>query len=130
MSLCAAYFDNKSISHGITIEPTEALVFPASCVTEWQLKYPSWNKYILRMFRNRYDELVGSMQRLAFDPINVRVMEYLKRKAQTNAGNKIHLSHQNLADELGTTRVVISRILKQFENEHKIKQFRGAVELL
>ncbi len=129
MSLAAAYFDNKSTSHGITIEPTDALIFPASLINEWQLKYPSWNKYILRMFRSRYDELVGSLQRLAFDHIDVRIMEYLKRKGGNRPG-KIYLSHQNLADELGTTRVVISRILKQFEKDKKIKQFRGAVELL
>jgi len=130
MSLTAAYFENKSTSHGITVEPTEALIFPASMIAEWQLKYVSWNKYILKMFRSRYDELVGSLQRLAFDNINVRVMEYLKRKGQNEADRKIYLSHQNLADELGTTRVVISRILKQFEKEKKIKLFRGAIELL
>jgi CRP/FNR family transcriptional regulator len=130
MSLAAAYFDNKSTSHGVTIEPTEALIFPASRINEWQLKYPSWNKYILRMFRHRYDELVGSLQRLAFDHINVRVMEYLRQKALPDAERKIHLSHQNLAHELGTTRVVISRILKQFEHEKKIKLFRGAIQLI
>ncbi len=130
MSLAAAYFDNKSTSHGITMEPTEALIFPASRINEWQLKYPSWNKYILRMFRTRYDELVGSLQRLAFDNIDARIMEYLERKAQREAGKKINLSHQNLADELGTTRVVTSRILKQFEKDKKIKLFRGAIQLL
>jgi CRP/FNR family transcriptional regulator len=129
MSLAAAYFDNKSTSHGVTVEPTEALIFPASRITDWQLKYPSWNKYILRMFRNRYDELVGAMQRLAFDNINVRVLEYLKTAARSGGSNTINLSHQSLARELGTTRVVISRILKQFENEKKIKLRRGAIEI-
>lgn len=130
MSLAAAYFENKSTSHGVTTEATEALIFPASHINEWQLKYPSWNKYILRMFRHRYDELVGSLQRLAFNNINVRVMDYIKQKAQVEGSKKIFLSHQNLADELGTTRVVISRILKQFEHEKKIKLFRGAIQLV
>ncbi len=130
MSLAAAYFNNKSTSHGVAIEPTEALVFPASLIMEWQLKYPSWNKYVMRMFRSRYDELIGSFERVVFEHIHVRVMEYLKRKSQIEENRIINLSHQYLANELGTTRVVISRILKQFEKDKKIELFRGAIKLL
>lgn len=129
MSLAAAYFNNKSTSHGVAIEPTEALIFPASLIMEWELRYPSWNKYVIRMFRSRYDELIGSFERVVFEHINVRVMEYLKRKSQIEGSNMVNLSHQNLADELGTTRVVISRILKQFEKDKKIELFRGAIRL-
>lgn len=129
MSLSAAYFNNKSTSHGMVMEPTEALVFPATLLTRWQLRYPSWNKYVMHMFRLRYDELIGSFERVAFDHIDVRVMEYLKQKRQVERTSILNLSHQNLADELGTTRVVISRILKQFEREKKIKQLRGIIEL-
>lgn len=130
MSLAAAYFDNKSTSHGVAIEPTEALIFPAGLIMEWQLKYPSWNKYVMRMFRSRYDELIGSFQRVVFEHIDVRVMEYLKYKSEIDKSGVIYLSHQNLANELGTTRVVISRILKQFERDNKIQLFRGAIKLL
>ncbi len=130
MSLAAAYFNNKSTSHGVAIEPTEALIFPASSIMEWQLKYPSWNKYVMRMFRSRYDELIGSFERVVFEHIDVRVMEYLKRKSEIEESRIINLSHQNLANELGTTRVVISRILKQFEKDKKIELYRGAIKLL
>ncbi|MEP6683250.1 MAG: Crp/Fnr family transcriptional regulator [Parafilimonas sp.] len=129
MSLAAAYFDNKSTSHGIVVEPAEVLIFPASLIMQWQLKYPSWNKYVMRMFRVRYDELITSFQNVVFEHIDVRVMEYLKKKSIENNNKIISLSHQNLADELGTTRVVISRILKQFENDRKIKISRAAIEL-
>jgi hypothetical protein len=120
MSLAAAYFNNKSTSHGVAIEPTEALIFPASLILQWQLKYPSWNKYVMRMFRSRYDQLIGSFERVVFEHINVRVLEYLKQKSIIEGNGMVYLSHQNLADELGTTRVVVSRILKQFEREMKI----------
>jgi len=130
MSLAAAYFNNKSTSHGVAIEPTEALIFPASLIMEWQLKYPSWNKYVMRMFRSRYDELIGSFEKVVFEHINVRVLEYLKQKSEMEGSGMVYLSHQNLANELGTTRVVVSRILKQFEREKKIELFRGAIKLL
>ncbi len=129
MSLAAAYFDNKSTSHGIVVQPAEVLIFPASLIMQWQLKYPSWNKYVMRMFRVRYDELINSFQNVVFEHIDVRVMEYLKKKSIENNNRTINLSHQNLADELGTTRVVISRILKHFENARKIKISRAAIEL-
>lgn len=130
MSLAAAYFDNKSTSHDVVAEPTEVLIFPARLIDQWQLKYPSWNRFVMNMFRTRYDELIGSFQGIAFDPINVRVLEYLKDKAKKNENKLIELSHQELADELGTTRVVISRILKDYEKQGQIKLFRGRTEVL
>ena len=130
MSLAAAYFNNKSTSHGVAVEQTELFVFPSNLIISWQSKYPSWNKYVMRMFRSRYDELIGSLERIAFNHINVRVMEYLKNKSEAEASQTLNISHQSLAHELGTTRVVISRILKQFEREKKIKLFRGSIELV
>ena len=130
MSLAAAYFNNKSTSHGIVTEPTEVLIFPASLIDQWQLKYPSWNKYVMHMFRTRYDQLIGTFSGLVFEHIDVRVWEYLRNKTQEDNNRFINLSHQQLADELGTTRVVISRILKEYERDQKIKLFRGRIEVL
>ena len=80
MSLAAAYFNNKSVSHGVVMEEeTEVLIFPAELISSWQLKYPSWNQYVLQMFRKRYDELINSFEGVVFEHINVRVLEYLKR---------------------------------------------------
>jgi len=130
MSLSAAYFENRSTSYGIATEPTEALVFPSHLITEWQLKFPSWNQYVMRMFRTRYDELVKSLETIVFEHIDVRVMEYLDQKAKEENMTVLKISHQNLANELGTTRVVISRILKHLEKSKKIKLYRSAIELL
>ena len=130
MSLAAAYFNNKSTSHGVVTEPTEVLIFPASLIDQWQLKYPSWNRYVMQMFRTRYDQLINSFQGVAFENIDTRVMDYLKEAAKKENGKSVNLSHQQLADELGTTRVVISRILKDYEHRNKIKLFRGRIELV
>jgi CRP/FNR family transcriptional regulator len=129
MSLAAAYFNNKSTSHGVVTEPAEVMIFPADLINQWQLKYPSWNRYVMHMFRKRYDELIGSFEGVAFEHIDVRVLEYLKNKALADGCKTINLSHQQLADELGTTRVVISRILKEYERQGKINLFRGRIEL-
>ncbi|MBV8390111.1 MAG: Crp/Fnr family transcriptional regulator [Mucilaginibacter sp.] len=130
MSLAAAYFNNKSTSHGVVTEPTDVLIFPASMIEQWQLKYPSWNRYMMQMFRTRYDQLINSFQGVAFENIDTRVMEYLKTAIRKAENRSVTLSHQQLADELGTTRVVISRILKDYEHQNKIRLFRGRIELL
>ncbi len=129
MSLAAAYFNNKSSSHGIVMEDTDVLIFPAGLITQWQLKYPSWNKFVMEMFRVRYDQLIHSFEALAFDHIPDRVMDFLLKKSQADDTKRVAISHQQLAYELGTTRVVISRILKQFEHEKKISLARGCIVL-
>jgi CRP/FNR family transcriptional regulator len=130
MSLAAAYFNNKSTSHGVVTEPTEVLIFPAGLIGQWQLKYPSWNRYVMNIFRKRYDELISNFEVTVFEHIDVRVMEYLKNRARNEGSNSVHFSHRQLADELGTTRVVISRILKDFERQQKIKLYRGRIDVL
>ena len=130
MSLSAAYLDYKSAANGMAIEPTEILVLPAYLIADWQLKYPSWNRYIIRTFKSRYDELLNSFGSVAFKPIALRVKEYILEQSHLLKTKKIPVSHQTLANELGTTRVVVSRILKQFEKERIVKLHRGHIEVL
>jgi CRP/FNR family transcriptional regulator, anaerobic regulatory protein len=129
MSLSAAYMNYNSTAYGTAAEISEILILPAYLIAEWQLKYPSWNQYIIKTYKNRYDELLNSFGNVAFKPISSRVKEYLLTQATANKSKKVALSHQTLANELGTTRVVISRILKQFEKENVLKLSRGYIEL-
>uniref|UniRef100_UPI0013DC7B4D helix-turn-helix domain-containing protein n=1 Tax=Stenotrophomonas maltophilia TaxID=40324 RepID=UPI0013DC7B4D len=64
-----------------------------------------------------------------FEHMPVRIMEYLRRRVITDESRILNLSHQTIANELGTTRVVVSRILKQFEKEKKLKLLRGQIEI-
>ncbi len=129
MSLSSAYFDYNSTANGIAMKTTEILVLPAHVIAEWQLIYPSWNNFIIKTFKSRYDELLHAYGNLAFKSIPERMEEYLKTYAENQATQKIPISHQTLANELGTTRVVVSRILKQFEQENKVKLYRGYIHL-
>jgi CRP/FNR family transcriptional regulator, anaerobic regulatory protein len=130
MSLSSAYFDYYSTANGIAMKPSEILVLPAHLIAEWQLKYPSWNKFILKTFKSRYDELLSAFGNVAFKPIQIRVKDYFSEYFKNEGTKKIPVSHQTLANDLGTTRVVISRILKQFEKENLVKLHRGYIELL
>ena len=129
MSLSACFFNNESPSKAVTTSNTEILAIPARLITTWQRKYNSWNQFVIKTFRNRYDELLNTFERVAFDHIDKRIMEYLNFRQKKDSSNLIQISHQGLANELGTTRVVISRILKQFELEGKVSLKRGGIEL-
>lgn len=130
MSLSACFFNGESPSQAIAMEKTEVLVVPTRFIAQWQKKYSSWNNFVIKTFRNRYDELLNTFESVAFDHIDKRVLEYLDTNSSKHMTNKIVISHQELANELGTTRVVISRILKQFELEGKVKLHRGMIEIL
>jgi CRP/FNR family transcriptional regulator len=129
MSLSSAYFDYNSTANGITMEPTEILVLPAKVISDWQLKYNSWNRFIINTFKYRYDELLNSLGDVAFKPIHIRAGQYLDDQVRAGKSKKVVISHQTLANELGTTRVVVSRILKQLEKEKKLKLHRGFIEM-
>ena len=131
MSLSACFFDNKSPSQAVATEKTQVLTIPTRFVTKWQREYSSWNNYVIRTFRNRYDELLDVFESVAFDHIDKRVLRYLKTRIAKQQDSKgVKISHQELGQELGTTRVVISRILKQFEMNKVVKLHRGYISVL
>ena len=129
MSLSSAYFDYNSAANGMATEPTEILVLPSYLIADWQLQYPSWNKFIIKTFKSRYDELLATFGSVAFTPIQSRVKQYLFERMKKENSKKIPVSHQTLANELGTTRVVVSRILKQFEKDKTLTLFRGYIQM-
>jgi len=130
MSLSACFYDKKSPARAIAVTKTNVLAIPTKYITQWQQKFSSWNDFVIRAFRNRYDELLNTIKSVAFDHTNTRVLEYLKNKASKQHTNKVEISHQQLANELGTTRVVISRILKQYQLENIISLRRGSIQLV
>lgn len=130
MSLSACFFNNESPSQAVAVEKTDVLIVPTRLITQWQKEYSSWNQFVIRTFRNRYDELLNSFESVAFERIDKRVLEYLEFRVSRQEDKTVKISHLELANELGTTRVVISRILKQFELDKKVKLYRGAIKLL
>ncbi len=130
MSLTSAYFDKESTANGMAMENSEILVLPARFISEWQLKFKSWNEFMIRTFSNRYNELLGSFTDVAFKSVQVRLMDYLHERSERDNTERIRISHQTLANELGTTRVVVSRILKQLEYENEVRLYRGAIQLI
>lgn len=108
----------------------ELIKIPHEKLDEWLMKYPSWKSYIFRSFTMRFNELLRSLESVAFHKLDERLIKYLKNKTKMSGRTSIQLSHNHIADEMGTSRVVISRLLKQLENDKKLVLYRSEIKLL
>jgi CRP/FNR family transcriptional regulator, anaerobic regulatory protein len=120
----------KSEVKAIAEDEVDLVGIPNEKLDEWLCKYPSWKNYIMRSFNDRFIELLKSIESIAFHKLDVRLIAYLKEKQRMSSSTIIKISHSLIADELATSRVVISRLLKQLENEKKIILYRNEIKLL
>ncbi|MDO6491709.1 MULTISPECIES: Crp/Fnr family transcriptional regulator [unclassified Cellulophaga] len=117
LSLSACFEDCKSTVNAIAEENCTILNIPVRFVQDWNFKYKSWNTFTTNTFRESYNYLINQYSILAFQPLKDRLFDYLVSEASNLTVNK---SHQQLAKELGTTREVISRLLKTLEKNNKL----------
>lgn len=115
LSLSATFSDCKSVVNAKTEEETIVIKLPVRHVNSWNFKYKSWNDFTTHSFINSYEDLLHSFKNLAFNKIDKRLLNYLRSEAQNNPWNQVSISHSQLAKEIGTTREVVSKILKQLE---------------
>jgi CRP/FNR family transcriptional regulator len=97
---------------------------------QWMVKYPSWKKYVMTTMLSRFTEMIKSIDEVAFKKMDERLINYLKEKSEISGSSVINLTHQQISDELGTNRVVISRLLKKLENEKKLLIYNKQIKLL
>ena len=120
----------KSEIKAIAEEDVELMAIPHEKLDEWLCAYPSWKNYIMRSFNERFIELLKSVESIAFHKLDERLIAYLKEKRRVTGSGVIKASHYLIADELSTSRVVISRLLKHLENDKKIILYRSEIKLL
>ena len=111
-------------------EDTELLAIPISLMDEWMMKYPTWKSFVMKTIRTRFNELLKTIDQIAFQKLDERLIHYLKDKSKATGSSLVNLSHEQIANELATSRVVISRLLKKLENEKKLLLYRNQIKLL
>lgn len=127
LSLSACFEDCKSTVNAIVEKECTILNIPVRFVRDWNFKYKSWNTFTTNTFRESYNYLINQYSNLAFQPLKDRLFDYLVSKADNNILKK---SHQELAKELGTTREVISRLLKKLEQNNKIHLGQKEIKII
>ena len=130
LSLSATFRDCKSVVNARAEEETTIVKIPVRYAREWSFQYKSWNKFTIDAFIYSYEDLLYAYKNLAFHKIDKRLWDYLKMLSEKNKSPNIKLSHSQLAKEIGTTREVISKTLKQLEHTGVVKLSFKQIELL
>lgn len=130
MSLFGSLHHDTSKIKAVAEEKTEVLMLPIDDMNTWVKEYPDWVAFILYLYHKRFEELLEIVNDVAFHKIDERILHLLKKKANLNHQPEIITTHQQIADELGTSREVVSRLLKQLEKEGEIKLSRNKIQLL
>ena len=111
------------------VEDTTVLMIPIKLMDEWMSKYKSWYYFVLETYRNRFEELLVLIDQIAFRNMDERLLFYLQRHTEVNHTKTIHLSHLQIADDLNSSREVISRLLKKMEQRNIVSLHRNSIEL-
>lgn len=114
----------------IAEEDSELMLIPSSIMDQWIMKYPTWKSFVMRTVRARFHELLQAIDHIAFEKLDDRLVNYLKEKSKATGSTLINLSHQEIANEMASNRVVISRLLKKLENDKKVILYRHQIKLL
>lgn len=130
LSLVCAARQEASPIMAKTVTETDILMVPIETMSEWMSKYKSWYQFVIETYRNRFDELLATIDSIAFRSLDERLEFYLKRAREMQGTKVIEISHQEIAHELNTSREVISRLLKKMEQRGKVKLSRNAIEIL
>ena len=108
----------------------EMLMIPVQKMDEWLAKYATWRAFVFNSYQDRLDEMMRSIDNLAFNDSKGRLKNYLIEVASVNKTRTVNKTHAEIAYEMNTSRVVISRLIKALENEGFIKQQRNSITIL
>ena len=109
---------------------TLLIMIPNQKLEEWIGKYPGWRSFIFTNYQNRMEEVLSSLEKVAFERLDERLEEYLREKGRISGENSIHQTYKEIADELHSSRVVISRLLKKLEKMGGIELHRNHIEII
>ncbi len=129
MSFLGGMHNEKSIVKAEVEEDTEILFLPVDKVSLFIKEYPEWLDYIFRLYHKRFEELLDIVNAIAFKKVDERLLNLLMKKSEILDTKTLIITHEQLANELGTARVVVSRLLKQLEDSGKLRLGRNKITL-
>lgn len=129
-SLACCTGRRASAIRATTALPTELLLVPTALVERWMGSHPDWRAFVMATYTRRFDELLGAVDALAFDDLRGRLVHNLREKRRLSGEDELALTHQQLATELNTSRVVVTRLLRAMEREGLVAQGRGRLRWL
>ena len=113
----------------MTERDTSLVMVPVQLGQEWMKKYDTWLSFVLESYQSRLEEMLEAIDALAFMDLPTRLFRHLTDKVKVQGDLTLHTTHQTIANDLHTSRVVVSRLLKRFEHEGKLTLHRNAAEI-
>lgn len=129
-SLTCCMDNAQSEVEAIAEEAVTLIGVPAKHLNEWMSEYPDWLAFVMRTYQSRFEELLDTVNSIAFTQLDQRLEKYLQERAKVHDSNTIKASHQEIANDLNSSREVISRLLKQMERQGTVKLSRNSIEWL
>ena len=124
------FSDHKSRVFAVAELDSSMLLIPREIMNSWQFKYPSWQKFVVKTYIRNYEIILDKLKEASLIKIEGRLKVFFENKCRLLNTNEIPITHQVIANEFGTTRVVISRVLKKMEQEKVVILGRGKIILI
>ena len=125
---CAARMESSQIT-AIATESTKLIMFPVQTMNEWMKEYRSWYEFVISTYRKRFDEVLNVLDHVAFRGMDERLEFYLKNQWKSCGCSDIPINHQTIAQDLNSSREVISRLLKKMEQRNMLALHRNHIEI-
>lgn len=129
MSFSSCINNDKSKIFAITEEESTVLLIPSEKIAKWVTQFPTINTLFYKQYDLRYAELVDTIHQMLYYKLDRRLLDYLSEKVKVTGKNPIKISHKEIANDLGTAREVVSRLVKKLEKQNQLKQLHDSIEL-
>lgn len=130
MSLLGAATNTTSKIKAVVEDQAEVLMLPIHKASDLIRENPRWLEFIFQLYNKRFEELLSVVNAIAFQKVDIRLWDFLKTKVEMSKSMELNITHQQIADELGTAREVVSRLLKQLEKDKKLTLSRNKIKIL
>ncbi len=127
LSLTCCTASRPSEVRAVAEEYTLILAVPIQLHELWLEKYKQWKEFVNLTYQQRFQELLATLDAVAFKKMDQRLMDYIIKKMRQHKSTELYTTHQEIALELGTSREVVSRLLKQLEKKKWIELGRNVI---
>ncbi|MDC8098467.1 Crp/Fnr family transcriptional regulator [Chryseobacterium rhizosphaerae] len=129
MTFSSIFTDYVSRVFAVAEEESEALLIPVSVMHEWLIRFPEINKLFYREYDRRFSEVMNMVNDAVFHRLDKRVLNYIKQQITSTGRNPLKITHREIASSLGTSREVVSRVLKKIESDGEILQTKEGIKV-
>lgn len=130
MSFNCCMGNSRSQIRAIAETDSSILLIPKEKMDEWLVKYKSWRNFILDSYQTRLNEVLQAVDMIAFKNMDERLLSYLQDKTKVNHDSRLYVTHYEIANDLNTSRVVVSRLLKKLENNKDVVLHRKYIDVI